>query len=269
MQLGGPVGAEHRQPGGAGRRDRRRPGRRRRRGAGGTGCRCWPGPSWGCTGRPSRPTDQHGVGAERVGAADHRAEVAGVADLVAEHDQAGRAGQGLGQRDVDRPADRQDALRGHGVGQRRRARGPAAVTTGTLRRAAASQQVLVPVDGVVGRPAARRTAPARPAPRRRPGGPRRGTGRRRRAPCAAAADEPTAAAACRGGSRCDRLVDPEPTQARCGAESGSGGCRRPAALALATSTRAANAAGSVTARSARILRSTSTPAAFRPEMKRL
>ena len=41
------------------------------------------------------------------------------------------------------------------------------------------------------------------------------------------------------------------------------------AFALATSTRAANAAGSVTARSARILRSTSTPAALRPEMKRL
>src|SRR5690606_935525 len=40
-------------------------------------------------------------------------------------------------------------------------------------------------------------------------------------------------------------------------------------FALATSTRALNAAGSLTARSARILRSTSTSAAFRPWMKRL
>src|SRR5690606_11229837 len=40
-------------------------------------------------------------------------------------------------------------------------------------------------------------------------------------------------------------------------------------LALATSTRALNAAGSLTARSARILRSTSTSAAFRPWMNRL
>src|SRR5215213_7948531 len=40
-------------------------------------------------------------------------------------------------------------------------------------------------------------------------------------------------------------------------------------FALATSTSPAKAAGSVTARSARILRSTSIPAALRPEMKRL
>ena len=39
--------------------------------------------------------------------------------------------------------------------------------------------------------------------------------------------------------------------------------------ALASSTSAAKAAESLTASSARILRSTSTPAAFRPEMKRL
>ena len=56
--------------------------------------------------------------------------------------------------------------------------------------------------------------------------------------------------------------------ARCGqaAESFAGWAGR---FALATSTSAANAASSVTAMSARTLRSTSTPAALRPWTKRL
>ena len=67
----------------------------------------------------------------------------------------------------------------------------------------------------------------------------------------------------RSGWRDDRLVGTEAGQRRQAAAAVAGW------FALATSTRATNAAGSVTARSARILRSTSTSAVFRPEMKRL
>ena len=78
-----------------------------------------------------------------------------------------------------------------------------------------------------------------------------------------------------GGRRPGRTV-PSAADRRPGAASAKlagSGCRRrcgaAGSAAFATPTSAAKAAGSVTARSARTLRSTSTPAAFRPWMNRL
>jgi len=75
-----------------------------------------------------------------------------------------------------------------------------------------------------------------------------------------------------GRGRCDRLVivrQREPQAAVPVAGSLAATASAAGTCSLANSTSAAKAAESLTASSARILRSTSTPAAFRPEMKRL
>ena len=184
----------------------------------------------------------------------------GIADLVAEHHQAGAGGERLGQRDVDRPAHGQQSLRGDGVGQladdlgRQRA-------DRDRRVGGRPQQILVVIDG-----------------RLRHQQPTDDTvgGQRLRDGLATLGQELSGGQALlatqqptsrphrrrRSGWRDDRLVGTEAGQRRQAAAVAGW-------LALATSTRATNAAGSVTARSARILRSTSTSAVFRPEMKRL
>jgi hypothetical protein len=62
------------------------------------------------------------VGAGGVGAAQHGAGIAGVADVGEHGDQPRGAGQRGGQRNVERRADRDDALRRGGL--RQRGRGP-------------------------------------------------------------------------------------------------------------------------------------------------
>ena len=62
--------------------------------------------------------EDHAVGPGRVGGAQHRAGVARVADVGQDDRDQPRAGVGqLGQRDVDEPADRQQALRRDGLRQ--------------------------------------------------------------------------------------------------------------------------------------------------------
>ena len=62
--------------------------------------------------------DQDGVGAGGVGAADHGAGVAGVAHVGQHHQQARRGVEDGVERDVQRPADRQQPLRGGRVAHR-------------------------------------------------------------------------------------------------------------------------------------------------------
>ena len=87
-----------------------------------------------------------GVGTEGVRAPDHRARVAGVADLRADHHQPDLGRDRLGERHVQRPADRDDPLRGDGVGDG----GDVLLADRVVRdsrRAGRGQQFEVIVDG--------------------------------------------------------------------------------------------------------------------------
>src|SRR6476619_7021713 len=61
--------------------------------------------------------DQNGIGSERVGAPDHRAEIAWIAYLITQHDQPRPRVQRLVSWDVDHLADRNQALWRYCLGQ--------------------------------------------------------------------------------------------------------------------------------------------------------
>ena len=95
------------------------------------------------------PADQNGIGSERVGASDHRAEVAWVAYLITENHEPRAPPQRLIGCDVDHLADRNQPLGCHGMGQ---------LNDGPLRRensvdstiGCGPDQIAVPVHPYVG-----------------------------------------------------------------------------------------------------------------------
>jgi hypothetical protein len=94
-------------------------------------------------------TDQNSIGSEGVGAPDHRAEVAWIADLITQHSESKLARQGLIGLDVDHLADRDHTLWGHGVGQLSDgpSRGYSNLSPNTERSV---EEIAVPADTVVG-----------------------------------------------------------------------------------------------------------------------
>ena len=262
QHLAGAVGGQHGQPGIPGSPDRRLDVRLDGDGAGGTGCRRWPGRSWGCR---RRRRCRRAPRRRRPAASALRITVPALpgsrtSAQIATRRRAGRRTPAAG-RDVDEAADRHHAGRGHRVGQR----GEGAV-----------------VD--VGEP-----------------GPRRGSAGSRPLGVRTDEDLDDAAVDLEGGLDGLRTVgkeEPPLGSYRAAAElaclldagvargqgpaegtpdvgqavtlsSARGALTSSGRAALATSTSTANAAVSLTARSARILRSTSTPARCRPWMKRL
>ena len=208
----------------------------------------------GVVGVDAAAGEHDAIGAGRIGGADHRAGVAGVADVGADGEQAGVHERG--NRDVQEVADRDDAGRGDGVGERRQGAvvddgpGPGGLTprgvplgglTGGEHLGHAALDLEGGLDGLraVGKEE-----------------PTLGSDR-------AAAELPRLLDAGVPGSQGRRRSGQAETLSSRGALTSSG------SAALAVSTRTTNAAMSLTARSARILRSTSTPARCRPWMKRL
>ncbi len=208
------------------------------------------------------------VGPQRVGGADEGAGVAGLAHVGSDHHQrrsAAGGGERRLRRDVEERAHGDDPGRGHAVAERGQgtvvdqgdARAPAPPARRTARRRRGSR-----------RP--RRRSPPRGRPRRALGpsarNSRRSVRTERRLSLRASLTRrlPTVKGVIRGLDRLDRrwARDRRPQEAL-GALTSSGR----AALAVSTST--AKAGASLTARSARILRSTSTPARLSPWMKRL
>ena len=198
-----------------------------------------------------------------VGDADHGARVARVGDPDEHGDQRRARGQRAVERHVEQVADGDQALRGDRLGQARRgAVGHREIRAPRARRGldevGVARQRVGGDEQLVDRPAAQGLPDGlRPLHEEPPG------------PFAPRAAQQLAC--CRPRAGC----------ARCRAVSASVPCRGDRAqaascsaawagtFAFATSTSAANAAGSLTASSARILRSTSTPAALRPWMNRL
>ena len=129
--------------------------------AGGTGCRRWPGRSWGCRRRPSCPASTTAAGPGRVGGADDRAGVAGVADVGADRDQRAACGPSTCSSGTSRY--RQTATtpgRVDGVGERGER---PVVDEGPDGAAVASRSAYCSV----GAPASRRPRPRSPATRPR------------------------------------------------------------------------------------------------------
>ena len=220
-----------------------------------------------------------GLGARGVGGPQHRPGVAGIADPGQDGDQPRPSRQGRCRRDVDQPADGEQALRGdrlrhrcqHLVGDRARhqARAPGGVEdlrvpVGGVRRGVELADDAAGVLAVCGDRLADRLRPlgdeqAGPATRRAPGqAPHRphpvgpgvggdGAVRARRVAAQAVAQRAAQRAA----------------QAGVVPAAGAGSAPR------ATCTSAVKAAASLTASSASIRRSTSTPAALSPWTKRL
>ena len=194
--------------------------------------------------------EHHAVGAGRVGAADHGAGVARVADVGADRDQ-----PGAGER--PRPT---------GTSTKRQSATTPAGLTESDSEARARSSTMVEPDAVgqhrAGRPGRANTSSTQPA-----------SSAASTALRAVGKEEPplgadrAAARTCEApsGGRCppSRGVGVQAEASAWGALTSSG------RAALATSTSALNAAMSLTARSARILRSTSTPARPRPWMNRL
>ena len=252
------VGGEHGEPGrlgGARRRPRRRA---RRRAAGGTGCRRWPGRSWGCRRRRSCPASTTPSAPGGVGACGSRC----------------RRCRGRGRR------------RRCATSAGRAGRAPAASGTsrnGRPRRRRPGSPVAERGQGAV---VDQRSHAARPRPARRTARSRRRSRRPRRRSrdlergldgLRAVGKEQPPLGAYRAAAELACLLDAGVArgQGRVGGWSGTrpqealGALTSSGRAALAVSTSAANAGASLTARSARILRSTSTPARLRPWMKRL
>ena len=192
--------------------------------------------------------EHHGVGARRVGAADDGAGVARVADVGADGDQPG-AGERLSEGYVDVAAQRHETGRGDRVGQQ-------------LEGAVLDESHPHPVRQV-GKLDAGPVEHLLDA-----AGLDRGLDGVR-----AVGKEQPPLGADRAAAQLAKLL-----QASVARREGVGGQAEASArgaltssgrAALATSTSALNAAMSLTARSARILRSTSTPARPRPWMNRL
>ena len=201
----------------------------------------------GVVGVDGAAREHHRVRAGRVGAADHGPGIAGVADVGADRHQP-RARQRLGERDVDEAAQRDHAGRAHRVGQQleRAVLDPGhADPVGQDREldVGAGEDLLDAAGLEGGLDGVRAVGKEQP-----PLGAFR------------AAAEPAYFLQA-GVARLQRRDQAE-ASAR-GALTSSG------RAALATSTSALNAAMSLTARSARILRSTSTPARPSPWMNRL
>ena len=179
--------------------------------------------------------DDHGPGAGGLGRAHDRAEVAGVGDAVGHHDEVGGDQQGVVDRrqgdDGEQP--RRGLEVGHPLGDTRR-QSEHRVDTGDRRHVGGRVETL-------DRPAGGHDlVDQRPALHHEGALVRTRTAAPEQAP---------------------QSLNPGVREAQFEAVAQR--------AALAASTRAPNAAGSFTASSARILRSTSTPAAFRPAMNRL
>ena len=205
-----------------------------------------------------RVAGQHdGVGAGRVGGADHGAGVAGVADVGADRrpGRVDRRGASV-ERDVEEAADRDHAGRGDAVAERGQrpvvdqgpGRAPAAARSAYCSVAAGVANTSTTQPGTASAPATAFGPSARKSRRSAR------TGRRLSLRASLTRALPAGQRAWSGAS---------------GRRRPSGALTSSGSAALAVSTSALNAATSLTARSARILRSTSTPARFRPWMNRL
>ena len=211
------------------------------------------------------PAEQHGVGARGVGARMTVPALPGSRTWASTRDQARPGVQHGAEVDVERAADRDQPLRGHGLGQRRRSPRRLDPCTRSPAASAAGDAVGVARRGLGRDEDLADTGPAAPpdrlAHRLRALGQERPV---RSAPPAWPAPDRLDPLGPRGWRTARRVGRRRP---------GSGGRPRPGSragrLAFATSTSAAKAAGSLTASSASIRRSTSTPAAFRPWMNRL
>ncbi len=253
VDLAGAVGGQDRQPGCAGRGDGARHDRPRRPRAGGRRCRRWRAGSWGCRGRPtSRPARRRrrrrrrrcGSTVPALPGSRTSAQIATSRGDRVEH---------VLERPVDEAAQRHDA-------------------GGVDRVAQRGQRPLVDEGdlGVPGR--VRGTAPAGVAKTSttHPGTPQRALDGLR----AVGKEQPPLGSLRAAAELADVLEagvahrEGHDVQAVASVVS-RGALTSAGSAALAVSTSALNAATSLTARSARILRSTSTPARLRPWMKRL
>ena len=231
----------------------RRPARRPA--AGGRGCRRWPAPSWGCRRRPRCPRARPGRRRPRR--------------------RSGRRCRrcpGHGRRRRPPPAGGRPRAGRRAAGRRTgtRATTPAGVTLSLSEARARSSTRVQPRRGLGERGVPLRGRRASRRPRRRSRGwPAPLDGLR------AVGEEQPPLGSLRTTAELACLLDPGRAR-RSGAPRGAqaeastlGALTSSGRAALATSTRALNAAMSLTARSARTLRSTSTPARPRPWMKRL
>ncbi len=189
----------------------------------------------------------HRVGAHRVGDADQRARVAGLGDLHRDRHQPRRVGKHVGQRRFGQRAHRDQSDRSHGLRQR---------FCGTfghqVHRDVGQHRAESGRRRFRGEHLGNQSAPQRCLDEVGPLGEKAGG--------AASSDVAVQLDRCRhpGGAFGERQ-----------AASPDGALTSSGSAPLATSTSAVKAAGSLTAISARFLRSTSTPAAFRPWISRL